>query len=425
VTGLSRRDLIKRLRDLGVLSVSGSIAVPLVARAESKANVVIIGGGFGGATCARYLQRYDPSILVTLIEPKARYITCPFSNTVLAGTNQMDFITHDYKNLAATQNIRVLQDEAVEVDVASKRVITRNRMSLPFDHLVVSPGIDFRWDAIEGYDEELSQRIPHAWQAGVQTEILRNQLEAMADGGVVIISTPAGQYRAPPAAYERASMIAYYLQKHKSKSKVLVLDSQAGFEEYDLYKHAWDQLYPGMIEWIGSSEVTKLNIDTMTLKTKEGASHQGDVINIIPPQQAGKIAFITGLTDKDGWCPVDQRSFESVNHKTIHVIGDSCIPGEMAKAGSAANTQAKACAAAIVANVTGSKLPNPIFMDVFYGLIGKKHAISNVNVYKLIDGLIKKTSGGLSSIHASDMVRFKEVIYAEAWYKSITSDAFG
>jgi len=401
------------------------MALPLLGRAESNANVIIIGGGFGGATCARYLQRYDPSISVTLIEPKVQYISCPFSNTVLAGTNQMAFITHSYKNLAATQNIKLLHDEAVEVDVASKRVITRNRMSLSYDHLVVSPGVDFRWDAIEGYNQELSHRIPHAWQAGVQTETLRNQLTAMPDGGVVIISTPTGQYRAPPAPYERASLIASYLQQHKPKSKVLVLDSNVSFEEHALYKQAWEQLYAGMIEWVGASEVTKLNVDTMTLITREGASHRGDVINIIPPQQAGKIAFVAGLTDKDGWCPVDQRSFESTNHKSVHVIGDSCKPGEMAKAASAANTQAKACAAAIIASVTGSNMPDPIFMDVFYGLIGKRHAISNVNIYKLMDGIIKRTSGGPSSSRASDIVRYKEVIYAEAWYKSITSDTFG
>jgi sulfide dehydrogenase [flavocytochrome c] flavoprotein subunit len=337
----------------------------------------------------------------------------------------MAFITHDYKNLAAMRNIKLLKDEAVDIDVAGKRVITRNRMALHFDHLVVSPGVDFRWDAIEGYDEELSKRIPHAWQAGEQTKVLRNQLEAMPDGGVVVISTPKGQYRAPPAPYERASMIAYYLQQHKPRSKVLVLDSKTSFGEYDLFRQSWDRLYPDMIEWIGSSTVTRLNVDAMTVMTKEGASYKGDVINIIPPQQAGKIAVATGLANKDGWCPVNQSSFESANHKSIHVIGDSCIPGEMAKAGSAANTQAKACAAAIVASVTGAAMPNPIFMDVFYGLIGKRHAISNVNVYKLSNGIIKRTSGGPSSGRASDIIRYKEVIYAEAWYKSITSDTFG
>lgn len=425
MNGLSRRDLIKRLRNLGVLSISGSVFIPLVTRSESKARVVVIGGGFGGATCARYLQRYDPSIAVSLIEPKVRYISCPFSNTVLAGINEMSFITHGYQNLVAKHRINLVQDEAVAVDSSAKNVITRNGKSLHYDYLVVSPGIDFRWDAIEGYDEKLSYKIPHAWQAGIQTEILRRQLEAMDDGGVVIISTPTGQYRAPFAPYERASMIAYYLQKNKPKSKVLILDSKSHFEEYDLYKHAWDQLYPGMIEWVGESEVTKLNSDTMTVKTKQGTSHQGDVINIIPPQQAGKIASTIGLTDADGWCPVDQKNFESKYQKSIHVLGDSCIPGEMAKAGSAANTQAKACAAAIIANITGANMPDPVFMDVFYGLIGKRYAISNVNVYQFRDGLIKKTSGGLSSSRVSDIVRYKEVIYAEAWYKSITSDTFG
>jgi sulfide dehydrogenase [flavocytochrome c] flavoprotein subunit len=205
---------------------------------------------------------------------------------------------------------------------------------------------------------------------------------------------------------------------------VLLLDSGTAFDSQELYTRAWDKLYPGMIEWVGGSTVVKLDATQNTVETVSGDRHKGDVINIIPPQRAGKIAFSAGLTDDSGWCPVNQKTFLSTHQEFIHVIGDSCIAGDMFKAGSAANSQAKACAAGIISSINGQVMPDPVFMDVFYGLISKHYAISNIGFYELVDHKIKRTGGGLSSRHASDVTRHREMVYAEAWYHSITTDTF-
>jgi sulfide dehydrogenase [flavocytochrome c] flavoprotein subunit len=395
-----------------------------LARTADHARTVIVGGGFGGAACAKYLRRYDRDMSITLIEPKEEYITCLFSNTVLAGMNSMKFITHGYNGLVSGHNIQLVRNLVSSVIPNQKQVALSSGEKVAYDYLVLSPGIDFIWDQIEGYDEETSNLVPHAWRAGKQTRILRNQLESMQDGGVVLIGTPSGQFRAPPAPYERASMIAYYLKNHKPRSKILLLDSSSDFASRLLFTQAWENLYPGMIEWVGNSTIAKLDVQSSAVMTTGGDRYSGDVINIIPPQRAGIIAQQLELTDNSGWCPVNQKTFESLKMGDVFIIGDSCIAGELSKAASAANTQAKACAAAIFARISGQEMPDPVFMDIFYGLIAKHYAISDVGFYQLVEDKIKRVSGGLSSKHASDVVRHREMVYAEAWYHSITTDTF-
>lgn len=421
MTYLNRRQFIKVL---GGTSLFASLGLPVITAFAQGSRVVVIGGGFGGATCAKYIRRYGPGIGVTLIEPKDKYVTCPFSNTVLAGINSMDFITHDYSVLHNKHGVNVVHDTAIAIDPVGKKVSLNSGEILAYDRLVISPGIDFLWDQVEGYDEAVSESVPHAWKAGPQTKLLRKQLEAMADGGVVIISIPEGPMRAPAAPYERASMIARYLKDSKPKSKVLILDSKESFEEHDLFMQAWKKLYPDMIEWVNNSQVVKVDAGAMAVSTKGGDTHKGDVINIIPPQKAGTIAATAGLTDASGWCPVNQISFESSKHKDIHVIGDACIAGEMPKAGSSANTQAKVCAAAVVSSLLGGKMPESTLISVFYSVIDDKYAISDVGVYRVNDGQIERVSGGTSPIKASKKDRRKEVKYAKGWYKGITSDTF-
>jgi len=420
---LTRRKFNEFLVAAGAAAALGPAISPFAAQAAGG-RVVIIGGGFGGATCANYIKRYASGVEVTLIEKNAKYVTCPFSNTVLGGLNDMDFITRGYSGLSG-HGINVLNDMVTAIDPAGKKVSTKGGKSIPYDALIVSPGISFRWDQINGYDEAASQTIPHAWQAGAQTEILKKQLEGMADGGVVIISTPKGPMRAPPAPYERASMIANYLKNHKPKSKVLLLDSADSFEELDLYEQGWKKLYPDMIERVKGSQVVKVDVAGKTVTTAGGQTHKGSVINLIPPQQAGAIALAAGLAGDDGWCPVNQGTFESVNHNGVYVIGDSCIAGDMPKAGSAANTQAKVCVAAILSALTGAAMPKPAYGSVFYSLVGKRWGISSVGVYRLEGGKIKMVSGGPSPLDASKKVRSKEAKFAAGWYKAITGDTFG
>ncbi|MFQ5636336.1 MAG: FCSD flavin-binding domain-containing protein, partial [Gammaproteobacteria bacterium] len=305
-------------------------------------------------------------------------------------------------------------------------VATAGGQTFGYDSLVVSPGIDFRWDAIEGYDRAAAKLMPHAWRAGDQLLLLKQQVEAMPAGGVVVIAPPVQPFRAPPAPYERASMLAYYLKDANPTAKILIVDSRPEIEEHAQLQQAWDELYPGMIEWIsGDGQLRGVDVAGMTVVSASGARHTGNVVNVIPPQQAGAIAFSSDLVDGSGWCPVDPRSFESIRQVGVHVIGDACIAGEMPKAASAANTQAKACAAAIVAKISGEPAPDPFLMSVFYGLLGRKSAISNVGVYRVIDGEIRKVSGGVTAADASSKTRRKEMKYAGGWFKAITTEAFG
>jgi len=423
---LNRRKIIQLIGASGALATMSGLGFPLDAMAQASGKVVVVGGGFGGATCAKYLRRYGPQLSVTLIEPKASYVSCPFSNSVLAGFNPIDYVTFDYNTLRDKNGVNVVKDRVSKVDPVSKSITTEGGQKLGYDILVMSPGISFRWDAIDGYDHEAIEAMPHAWQAGKQTLLLKGQIEAMADGGVVIIAPPVAPFRAPPAPYERASMLASFLKDAKPNSKILIVDSRSEIEESELLRAAWNDLYPGMIEWIeGSGQLQRVDVKGMTVYSANGEKYTGDVVNVIPPQQAGAIAHSADLVDKSGWCPVNPSSFESARHEDIYVIGDACSAGEMPKAASSANTQAKVCAASIVAKITGAPLPDPFLMSIFYGLIDRKRAISSVGVYRVVDGQIRKISGGMTAADASSKVHRKEMKYARGWFHSITSEAFG
>jgi len=411
----------------GVAGVSALGVAPL-AFGKSNKRVVIIGGGFGGATCAKYLKRFDASLDVTLVETNKSFATCPFSNLVINGARDMDSITHGYGNLKKNHGIKVLMDTATAVDPTNKSVKLKSGKTLKYDKLVVSPGIDLLWNAIEGYDEAAAQKMPHAWKAGPQTMLLRNQLHAMKDGGVVIIAAPANPFRCPPAPYERASLIADYLKKNKPNSKVLILDAKEKFSKQALFQDAWDEHYPDMIEWMPGSQggmVTKVDTKTMTV-VASGDENKGDVISIIPPQKAGNIAEKMGLTDKKGWCPIDQKTFESKQQKDIHVIGDASIAGKMPKSGYAASNQGKVCAAEIVAAFQGKTLDVSSWVNTCYSLVTPTYGISVAAVYRLSDNAIVpvKGAGGVSPRDAVNSVRRMEAFYAQGWYNSIISDVF-
>ena len=250
---ITRRDFVHSVGALG--AATSALGWPSLGQAKANGGrVVVIGGGFGGASCAKYLRRLSADIEVTLVERDSKFLTCPFSNAVLGGLYDMDFITHDYKALSADFGVRVVHDSAVNVDPDARKVRLAGGSSLQYDRLVVSPGIDLRWDVIEGYDEAASKTMPHAWKAGEQTKILRKQLEAMPDGGVVIIAAPPNPFRCPPGPYERASLIAHYLKHNKPRSKILIYDAKPSFSKQALFEQGWQALYPGMIEWIGEEE---------------------------------------------------------------------------------------------------------------------------------------------------------------------------
>lgn len=425
--------LIKRRQLLevgGGAALLAGLGLSLSARGAEGARVVVIGGGFGGATCARYLKRLDPALNVTLIERDSEYRTCPFSNLVLGGLKSMEDITHGYDGLRLA-GIEVIHDEASDIDPTARTVSLAGGDTLSYDRLVVSPGIDLRFDAVEGYDEAAAEQMPHSWKAGPQTELLRGQLEAMDDGGVVIIAPPGNPYRCPPGPYERASLIAHYLTRHKPKSKILILDAKDSFSKQGLFMAGWEQLYPGMIEWVRGSDggiVDAVDAASKTLVTEAGfTEHRGDVVNFIPPQQAAAIAVRADLADDTGWCPIDQFSFESTRHAGVHVLGDASIAGAMPKSGFSANSQAKVCAAAIVAALHEQTLPPPSYANTCYSMIGPEYGISVSAVYRLDNGSIASVegAGGVSPAEADANFRAKEATYAQGWYDSAMADVFG
>jgi len=402
---------------------------------RARKKVVIIGGGAGGVIAAKYIRKADSTIDVTLIEPNKHYHTCFMSNEVLSGTRSIDSIKFGYDKLSSKYGINMVYDTAIGIEANTKSVRTQSGTTIPYDRLIVSPGVDFQWDAINGYDESLIEKIPHAWKAGSQTVILRKQLEAMKNGGTVIISVPPKPFRCPPAPYERASQIAHYLKQHKPQSKVLIFDANQAFAKQSLFFEGWKKFYgygtdSSLIEWIAADqggELVSVDADKMTIYAGEFEDeHRADVMNIIPAHQAGIIAIESGLADDSGWCPVNQQTFESLLREDIHVIGDSCIAGAMPKSAYSANSQAKVCAQAVISALEGGRMVEPSFVNTCYSLIGEDFAISVAAIYRLEDGQIQATQGasGTSPLDASLEYRRSEAAYAYSWYNNITSDMF-
>jgi sulfide dehydrogenase [flavocytochrome c] flavoprotein chain len=426
---ISRRDFNKLLLTGAAGSAFGLFGISNTAFAARK-RVVVIGGGFGGAATAKYLKKLDPSLAVTLIEPKAAFVTCPFSNWVLGGLRTMKDITHTYTALRNKYGVTVIADRVVAIDPAKTSVKLSSGKVIGYDRLVVSPGIDFKFDEIPGYSQKIAEsKMPHAWQAGPQTILLHKQLLGMKNGGTVVICPPGNPFRCPPGPYERASLIAYYLKQHKPKSKVIILDAKEKFSKQGLFTKGWERLYPGMIEWRGSTgggKVVGVDAKAMTVETELG-SVKGEVINLIPSQKAGKIAFDAGLVNEKGWCPIDPASFESTMHKGVHVIGDSCIAGAMPKSGFAASSQGKVAAAAIVNLLRGQEPISPSLVNTCYSLVGPKYGISVAGVYKLSEtGIVEiPGSGGLTPADASDDQLEQEAMFAEGWYTNISKDIWG
>jgi NADPH-dependent 2,4-dienoyl-CoA reductase/sulfur reductase-like enzyme len=411
----------------GLTASVASLALPSIGLAQSAARAVVIGGGFGGASCARALKRLDPKLQVTMIEPNRRFTACPFSNEVIAGLRPMEAQQFGYENIAA-EGISVLAQAASKIDPAPSRVVLADGASLAYDRLVLSPGIDFRFDALPGYDEEASARMPHAWKAGEQTLLLRKQLEAMEDGGLVAIAVPANPARCPPAPYERASLIAHYLKTKKPRSKVLILDAKDNFSQQKLFERAWKELYGGMIERVALSQggrVTSVDPSTNTIVTEFG-NYSAQVANVIPPQKAGRVAEIAGVTDHTGWCPINPVTFESKLVPNIHVIGDACLGGGIPKSASAASAQGKACAAAIVNLLAGQAPETPRLTGVCYNIVAPGYGFSLAGIYQPRDDIFAEAEGAATSpVDAPREIRAREADEAKGWYLAITADAFG
>ena len=372
---LNRRNFIKIA---GTTAAVSAIGFPTIAAAAGKKQVVSVGGGTGGATAARYIRRADPSVEVTLIEPNEHYYTCYMSNEVIGGARPLDSIKFGYDGLRK-HGVTVVHDTVTGIDAAGHKVATKGGKSFSYDRCIVAPGISFR-DNIAGYDEAAHKKMPHAWKAGDQTAILHKQLQAMADGGTVLIAPPPNPFRCPPGPYERACQIGNYLKKNKPKSKVLIIDSKDKFSKFGLFKQAFERHYKGVIEWVPAKDtgggIKSVDAAAGTATTGSGDVHKAAVTNIIPAQKAGMIAHTAGLTNDSGWCPVDHKTFESTIHKDIHVIGDAAIQKPLPKSGYAANSEAKVTAAAVVDLVNGREPGTPSWVNTCYSIVAPDDGIS-------------------------------------------------
>jgi sulfide dehydrogenase [flavocytochrome c] flavoprotein subunit len=424
---MNRRNFIKLVGLGGAASLAAGCAsgpaVNTMAEIMPKAGrrVVVVGAGYGGTIAAKYIRMNDPSIEVVLVERNSNFVSCPFSNLVIGGNRQMSDITIGYDKLASNHGIKMVQAEVTNIDGAAKKVVT-DKGTLSYDRLVLSPGIDFRLEEIEGYDKVATpQMIPHAWKAGDQTVLLRKQLTDMKDGGTVVLSVPLSPFRCPPGPYERASQIAFYLKHHKPKSKVLILDANPDVaSKGPLFKKGWKKHYDGMIEFRGAQKVTKVDGKASTVWVEGLDAVKGDVVNLVPPQRAGDIAFKAGVVGPDKkWCPVDAVTFESTQVAGIHVIGDACIAGAMPKSGYSANSEAKVCALNIVALMNNRETVSLSGINTCYSFLTDKEAVSVAAVYKVEDGKIVsvKGSGGVSP----DLSEL-EAIYADSWLRNILTD---
>ena len=418
----TRRNVVR-----GLAATAAALTLSSPSFAQASARIIVIGGGFGGASCARALKRLDSKLQVTLLEPNRIFTACPFSNEVLAGLRELEAQQFTYDKIAA-EGVTVIAQAAAKINPKTRAVGLADGTPLTYDRLVLAPGIDLRFDALPGYDEAASTKMPHAWKAGEQTALLRRQLEAMDDGGTVVLAVPANPSRCPPAPYERASLIAHYFKAKKPRSKVLILDAKDAFPQQRLFENAWKELYPGMIERIALSQggrVVSVDPATNTIVTDFG-NYPAKVANVIPPQKAGRIAGVAGAADHTGWCPIDPVTFASKLVPDVHVIGDACIAGGIPKSASAANAEATACAAAIV-NLIGGRSPElPRLNGACYNTVAPGYAFSLSGIYQPKDGQFAEVDGNVTSpVDAPREVRQREAENAQAWFKAITVDAFG
>jgi NADPH-dependent 2,4-dienoyl-CoA reductase/sulfur reductase-like enzyme len=421
---------VDRRRALCLLAGGAAVGIGRPSLGQGAAGrVVVVGGGFGGATAARYIRRLDPAVEVTLIEPADRFYTCPFTNLYLGGLRDFESLGHGFDDLRRA-GVRVVHAMAEDVDTAGRSVRLSTGDSVPYDRLILSPGIDIRWGALEGYDETAAEKAPHAWKAGPQTKLLRGQLEAMEDGGLFVLVAPANPFRCPPGPYERVSMVAHYLKTNKPRSKILVLDAKDQFSKQGLFTDAWAALYGDMIEWVGLSQdgkVVRVDADTLEVETEFGRKQRAAVLNVVPPQKAGFIADRAGVTDDSGWVPVVPATFASPKVEHVYVVGDATIAAPMPKSGFCANTQAKVVAAAVVADLAGRAPPAPVWVNTCYSLIAPEYGISVAGVYRVLDGKIAEVegSGGVSPRDADAAFRKREADYGAGWYAAISADIWG
>jgi len=407
-------------------AIAAALSAPTV-MASGKPRVVVVGGGAGGATAARYIAKDSKGAIdVTLVEPTRSYYTCFFSNLYIGGFRTLDSIGHSYGNLATEYGINVVHDWAVGIDRGAKTVTLAGGSTLNYDRLILSPGIDFIDGSVEGWSINAQNKMPHAYKAGSQTELLKAQIEAMPQGGVFAMVAPPNPYRCPPGPYERISMTAHLLKAKNPTAKIIVADPKPKFSKMGLFQEGWGNHYSGMIDWIGSEfggGSVSVDPNAMTV-TIDGEVTKVDACNVIPAMKAGRICEIAGITEGN-WAPVSGHTMQSRIDENIHVLGDASAQGDMPKSGYSANSQAKVAAMAVRGALTGSKVFPAKFSNTCWSLIDTNDGVKVGATYEATDEKIAKIDGFVSKTgEAADL---RKATYEESigWYSGITADMFG
>lgn len=406
-------------------AATGMLAMPNIARA-AKPKVVVVGGGAGGATAARYLAKDSKGAIdVTLVEASKRYYTCFFSNLYLGGYRDYDSIGHGYDGLAYGHGINMVHDWASSVDTAGKKLMLASGASLSYDKLVLSPGIDIKYDSVAGYSVEAQNAMPHAWKSGTQVQLLKAQVENMKEGGTYVMVAPPNPYRCPPGPYERVSMIAHIFKQKNPTAKIIILDPKEKFSKQALFMEGWQKHYPGMVEWIGAGMhggIKSVNPETMEIET-DLDTFKADAATVIPGQKAGSIAFAAGVTDGD-WAPIVPATMASRADENIFVLGDASVASAMPKSGFSANSQAKVAANAIRGQLTGSKVFPARFANTCWSLISTDDGVKVGASYTAGDEKIDAVDTFVSKTGEDAALRKATYEESEGWYSSITTDMF-
>ncbi len=410
----------------GAAAAAALSAPAVLADGHGKPRVVVIGGGAGGATAARYIAKDSKGeVAVTLIEPSRTYFTCFFSNLYLGGFKEIDDLGHNYGTLAAKYGINVVHDWAVDVDRDAKTVSLAGGGVLPYDKLILSPGIDFVDGAVDGWDLSAQNAMPHAYKGGSQTELLKAQVMAMPEGGTFAMVAPPNPFRCPPGPYERISMIAHQLKANNPTAKIIVADPKPKFSKMALFQEGWADHYDGMIDWIGEDfGGGDVSVDPAAMTvTIDGEETKVDVCNVIPAMKAGRIAEMAGVTDGN-WAPVNAADMSSKADADVYVLGDASQQGDMPKSGFSANSQAKVCANAVRGALTGSKVFPAKFSNTCWSLIDTNDGVKVGATYEATDEKIAKVDGFISATGESADLRKATYEESEGWYAGITSDMF-
>ena len=411
----------------GFIATGAAVLAAPAALVRARPRLVVVGGGAGGATLARHVARDAAgAVEVVLIEPSRRYYTCFFSNLYIGGVRGWDGLGHGYGRLAAG-GVTVVHDTAVGVDRDARAVRLASGAEVAYDRLALSPGIDFIWDSVPGYDVTAQAAMPHAYKGGAQAQLLKAQIEAMPQGGVFVMAPPPDPYRCPPGPYERVSMVARHFSRANPTAKIIVLDPKEKFSKQALFSEGWARHYPGMIEWLPASiaePVERVDPVAMTIETGFD-TFKADVANVIPAQKAGHIAEVAGLTDASGFCPIVPATMQSARDDRIHVLGDACIAGDMPKSAYSANSQAKAAAMAIRAALTDSPAFPPRLANTCWSLIGDDDGVKVGARYEATAERIARVDGFVSQTGEDAALRRRTYEESLGWYAAITADMFG